>query len=77
MKEFLDDLCRWSCDINGVQFASEIYQREKPDEYTREKFTQMQNSFMFWLANLDNSNRQRLAESVMRGIKSEFPRIVS
>ena len=77
MKEFIDDLCRWACDINGVQFASEIYQRERPDEYTREKFSQMQTSFMTWLANLDGNNRQRLAESVMRGVDSELPRLVN
>ena len=66
MKEFLDDMVSWASNIDGFQFALEIYEYKEPNDYTREKFHQMQNNFMMWLANLDSGNRQRLTESITR-----------
>ena len=32
-------MIRWAVDTDGVRFAKQIYNREEPDEYTRDKFT--------------------------------------
>ena len=63
-KTDLNRLIRWSVDTDGVKFAKEIYQREEPDSYTRDKFSGMQNNFINWVANLDNKNKQRLADAI-------------
>ena len=65
-KTDLNRLIRWTVDTDGVKFAKEIYQREKPDEYTRDKFRGMQNSLIIWIANLDGKNRQRLVDAINR-----------
>ena len=41
-KTDLNRLIRWSVDTDGIKFAKEIYQRNEPDEYTRDKFIGMQ-----------------------------------
>ena len=46
MKEFLDDMVSWASNIDGFQVALEIYEYKEPNDYTREKFHQMQNNFM-------------------------------
>ena len=63
-KADLNRLIRWTVDTDGVKFAKEIYQREEPDEYTRDKFRGMQTNLIHWIANLDNKNRQRLADAI-------------
>ena len=55
---------RWAVDTDGYKFAKEIYQREEPDEYTRDKFTGMQTYLINWIANLDDKHRQRLADAI-------------
>ena len=65
-KADLNRLIRWTVDTDGVKFAKEIYQREEPDEYTRDKFRGMQNSLITWIANLDGKNRQRLVDAINR-----------
>ena len=63
-KTDLNRLIRWSVDTDGIKFAKEIYQRNEPDEYTREKFKGMQTNLINWIANLDGNNRQRLANAI-------------
>ena len=63
-KTDLNRLIRWTVDTDGVKFAKEIYQREEPDSYTRDKFKSMQNSLIIWIANLDSKHRQRLADAI-------------
>ncbi len=60
----LNNLIRWTTDTDGYQFAKEIYNREEPDEYTRDKFTDMQNRLINWIAELDNGNKERLAIAI-------------
>ena len=60
----LNNLIRWTTDTDGYQFAKEIYNREKPDEYTRDKFFDMQHKLIRWVASLDNKNRERLAKAI-------------
>tara|TARA_R100001594_G_scaffold67116_1_gene101463 strand:+ start:154 stop:369 length:216 start_codon:yes stop_codon:yes gene_type:complete len=63
-KKDINKLIRWAVDTDGFKFAKEIYQREEPDEYTREKFKGMQTNLIHWIANLDGNNRQRLANAI-------------
>tara|TARA_R100001594_G_scaffold106919_1_gene141483 strand:- start:158 stop:373 length:216 start_codon:yes stop_codon:yes gene_type:complete len=63
-KTGIDKLVRWACDTDGIKFSKEIYQREEPDSYTRDKFRGMQDNFIHWVANLDGGNRQRLADAI-------------
>ena len=51
-KKDIDKMIRWSVDTDGFKFAKEIYQRNEPDSYTREKFHGMQTKFIHWVANL-------------------------
>ena len=62
----INSMIRWAVDTDGVKFAKEIYQREEPDSYTRDKFRGMQNNFINWIANLDNKHKQRLADAINR-----------
>ena len=63
-KTDLNRLIRWSVDTDGIKFAKDIYQRNEPDEYTREKFKGMQTNLIHWIANLDGKHRQRLADAI-------------
>ena len=63
-KTDINRLVRWTVDTDGVKFAKEIYQRDEPDEYTRDKFRGMQTYLINWIANLDSKNRQRLADAI-------------
>ena len=65
----LNNLIRWTVDTDGYQFAKEIYNREKPDEYTRDKFFDMQKHLIRWIASLDNKNRERLARAINNQIE--------
>ena len=62
----INSMIRWAVDTDGVKFAKEIYQRDEPDSYTRDKFRGMQNNFINWVANLDNKHKQRLADAINR-----------
>ena len=66
----LNNLIRWTVDTDGYQFAKEIYNREKPDEYTRDKFFDMQKHLIRWIASLDNKNRERLARAINNQIET-------
>ena len=60
----IERIIRWAVDTDGFKFAKEIYQRDEPDEYTRGKFKDMQDRFINWIANLDDTHRQRLADAI-------------
>ena len=60
----IERIIRWAVDTDGFKFAKEIYQREEPDSYTRDKFRGMQDNFIHWVANLDNKHKQRLADAI-------------
>tara|TARA_Y100000310_G_C20099859_1_gene542197 strand:+ start:191 stop:535 length:345 start_codon:yes stop_codon:yes gene_type:complete len=60
-------LIRWTVDINGEEFAREIYGRELEDDaggYAIGKFKQMQRDIIGWMANLDPRNKEILAQSI-------------
>ena len=63
-KTDINRLIRWTVDTDGYKFAKDIYQRDEPDEYTREKFRGMQTNLIHWIANLDGNNRQRLVDAI-------------
>ena len=63
-KTDINRLIRWTVDTDGYKFAKDIYQRDEPDEYTRDKFRGMQTNLIHWIANLDGSNRQRLVDAI-------------
>jgi hypothetical protein len=63
-KTDINRLIRWTVDTDGYKFAKEIYQQDKPDEYTRDKFRGMQTNLIHWIANLDGNNRQRLVDAI-------------
>ena len=60
----VNKIVRWAIDTDGFKFAKEIYNREEPDEYTRDKFRGMQTNFIHWIANLDDTHRGRLVAAV-------------
>ena len=63
-KKDINKMIRWAVDTDGIKFAKEIYQRDEPDSYTRDKFRGMQDNFIHWVANLDNKNKQRLTDAI-------------
>ena len=62
-------LIRWTVDVNGFEFASEIYGRTEEDfnsdGYCSGKFIQMQSNLITWMANLDPRNKEILAQSII------------
>ena len=47
--------------VNGITFSRDVYQKE-PDNYTSDKFEQMQSNLLLWLSNLDGGNKKRVME---------------
>ena len=60
----LNNLIRWCCDTNGIQFAKDIYNGDEMNEYKTGKFMQMQTKLMQWIASLDNENRELLVKAI-------------
>ena len=63
----LKRLIRWCCDVNGSEFAQQIYQRTLEEDaggYAIDKFKQMQNNTICWMANLDSFHLNRLAGAI-------------
>ena len=62
-------LIRWTVDINGFEFAREIYGRSEEDfnrdGYCSGKFIQMQSNLITWMANLDTQNQEKFARSII------------
>ena len=65
----VQQLIRWTVDINGFEFASEIYGRSEEDfnrdGYCVGKYHQMQDNTVLWMANLDPQNQEKLARSIV------------
>ena len=64
----LNNLIRWSVDVDGERFAKEIYKdndgRVFIDEYVVGKFHDMQRNLISWIASLDKQRRQNLCDAV-------------
>ena len=60
----MNNLIRWCCDTNGIQFAKDIYNGDEMNEYKTGKFMQMQTKLMQWIASLDNENRELLVKAI-------------
>jgi hypothetical protein len=65
----VQQLIRWTTDINGYEFCELIYGRDRKlygeDNYVEGKFKQMQKSPISWMANLDPMNKEKLARSIV------------
>ena len=65
----VQQVIRWSTDIFGYEFASEIYGRSvedwHTDNYVAGKFKHMQRDIIGWMANLDPQNQEKLARSIV------------
>ena len=51
--------------VDGLTFANDMYDRDEPDEYTREKFWLVQNSLGVYLESLDTFNQMKLMQLAM------------
>ena len=60
----LNNLIRWCCDTNGEQFAKDIYNGDEMNEYKTGKFRLMQDKTIYWIASLDNENRELLVKAI-------------
>jgi hypothetical protein len=60
----LNNLIRWCCDTNGIQFAKDIYNGDEQNEYKTGKFMDMQSKTIHWIASLDNENRELLVKAI-------------
>ena len=60
----LNNLIRWCCDTDGIQFAKDIYDGDEQSEYKTGKFRDMQTRLIPWIASLDNENRERLVKAI-------------
>ena len=69
-KRDLDRLVRWAVDSDLEKFAEDAYGitgtlfASQESDYLRDKFKQMQSSFIMWLGGLDGKNRVRLARNI-------------
>jgi len=71
-KQDIDNLIRWSFDVELKRFSEEAYgvtgtAFDEYDDYLRGKFIQMQSNFIMWIASLDSKNRERLANNITKG----------
>ena len=60
----LNNLIRWCVDTNGIQFAKDIYNGDEINEYKTGKFRLMQDKTIYWIASLDNENRELLVNAI-------------
>ena len=60
----LNNLIRWCCDTDGIQFAKDIYNGDEQNEYKTGKFMQMQDKTIHWIASLDYENRELLVKAI-------------
>ena len=51
--------------VDGLTFANDMYDRDEPDEYTREKYGKMQNRVGIYLESLDTQNQMKLMQLAM------------
>ena len=60
----LNNLIRWCCDTDGTQFAKDIYHGDEMNDYKTGKFELMQDRTIYWIASLDNENRELLVRAI-------------
>jgi len=60
----LNNLIRWCCDTDGIQFAKDIYNGDEMNEYKTGKFQMMYKDTIHWIASLDNENRELLVKAI-------------
>ena len=51
--------------VDELTFANDMYDRDEPDEYTREKYGKMQNRVGIYLESLDTQNQMKLMQLAM------------
>ena len=77
----INNIVRWAVDTDGLKFGSEIYQKDREeterDDYVSGKFRDMQDRFIHWVANLDNQNKQRLADAINNNPTNEVEKYVN
>ena len=67
----IEKMVRWSVDTDLKTFAEDAYgvtgtafEKAVSGDYLRDKFQQMQSSFIMWIAGLSDKNRGRLARNI-------------
>ena len=60
----LNNLIRWCCDTDGIQFAKDIYNGDEINEYKTGKLRLMQDKTIHWIASLDYENRELLVKAI-------------
>ena len=71
----IEKIIRWAVDSDIKTFAEDAYGvtgtafdvLESEGSYLRDKFQQMQSSFIMWIAGLSDNNRERLANNITKG----------
>ena len=67
----IEKIVRWAVDSDLKTFAEDAYgvtgtafEKAVSGDYLRDKFQQMQSSFIMWIAGLSDKNRGRLARNI-------------
>jgi len=67
----IEKIVRWAVDTDLKTFAEDAYgvtgtafEKAVSGDYLRDKFQQMQSSFIMWIAGLSDKNRGRLARNI-------------
>ena len=68
----IEKMVRWAVDTDLKKFAEDSYgitgtAYDEYQEYLRDKFQQMQASFIMWIAGLSENSRERLANNITKG----------
>ena len=70
----IEKIVRWAVDTDLEKFAEDAYgvtgtafEVACGGDYLRDKFQQMQSSFIMWIAGLSENNRERLANNITKG----------
>ena len=73
-KHDIEKIVRWAVDSDLEKFAEDAYgvtgtafDVANGGDYLRDKFKQMQNNFIMFIAGLSENNRDRLANKITKG----------
>ena len=64
-RNYIKILMEYLVWVDGLTFANDMYDRDEPDEYTREKFRLVQDSLGTYLESLDTQNQMKLMQLAM------------
>ena len=74
----IEKIIRWAVDSDLKTFAEDAYgitgtafEVVSEGDYLRDKFKQMQNNFIMWIAGLSENNRERLTDNINKGETNE------